>query len=229
MRNNKTFFLIICLCFTQISTAQNATKGSEKAITITGKITDSNQEPVEGALFYIDNLKTAYKSKSNGSYKIKVSPLAQKLTVGSQKTGFCDTIINDQRIIDFVLPNSVATVKTQASANRNKKNQSSKVNVIEGDRNQYASYSDIYQMLNGTVPGVVVNGKSIIIRGRSSMFENTQPIFVVDGVIVSSIDNVKPFEVKSIEVLKTSSAGMYGHLGSNGVIVITTIRIPENK
>lgn len=229
MKRSKIFILIALICFTHISNAQNAVKRSDKAITITGKVIYSNQKPVEGAHFYIDNLRTAFKSKKNGSYKIKVSSSAYKLSVGLQETVFCDTVINNQRKINFTLPHSADSVIGQLSTNRNEKELSSDVNIIKGNKNQYASYTDIYQMLNGTVPGVVVNGKNIVIRGQSSMFGNTQPLFVVDGVIVTSIDNVKPFEVKSINVIKASSAAIYGHQGSNGVIVITTIRIPDNK
>jgi TonB-dependent SusC/RagA subfamily outer membrane receptor len=51
---------------------------------------------------------------------------------------------------------------------------------------------------------------------------STQPLFVVDDVIVNSIDNILPAMVKSIEVLKGSGAAIYGSRGANGVILITT-------
>jgi TonB-dependent SusC/RagA subfamily outer membrane receptor len=48
-------------------------------------------------------------------------------------------------------------------------------------------------------------------------------MFVVDGVPVTTIDNIQPQMVKSIQVLKGSSAAIYGSRGSNGVIIITLL------
>jgi TonB-dependent SusC/RagA subfamily outer membrane receptor len=49
-------------------------------------------------------------------------------------------------------------------------------------------------------------------------------LFVVDGVPVTTIDNIAPQMVKSIQVLKGSSAAIYGMRGSNGVIVINLLK-----
>jgi TonB-dependent SusC/RagA subfamily outer membrane receptor len=76
-------------------------------------------------------------------------------------------------------------------------------------------------MIRGRVPGVEVSGKSIKIRGSNSLNVSTEPLFVVDGVIVKEIDDISPETVKSIEVLKGPDASIYGTRGSNGVIVIT--------
>ena len=83
------------------------------------------------------------------------------------------------------------------------------------------SYNDIYQMIRAEVPGVVVNGRSIVIQQGHSFFGSSTPLFVINGVIVTSIDNVNPLEVKSIKVLKGSAAAIYGQQGTNGVITIT--------
>ena len=55
----------------------------------------------------------------------------------------------------------------------------------------------------------------------SDIFFVAEPLFVVNGTIVPSIDYVNPVEVKSIVILKGSSAAIYGVRGSNGVISIT--------
>jgi TonB-dependent SusC/RagA subfamily outer membrane receptor len=82
-------------------------------------------------------------------------------------------------------------------------------------------YQDIYDMIRGRVAGVEVSGKSIKIRGTNSLNISTEPLFVVDGVIVKEIEDIDPETVKSIEVLKGPDASVYGTKGSNGVIVIT--------
>lgn len=82
-------------------------------------------------------------------------------------------------------------------------------------------YQDIYDMIRGKVAGVEVSGRSIKIRGTNSLNVSTEPLFVVDGVIVREIDDIAPETVRSIEVLKGPDASVYGARGSNGVIVIT--------
>lgn len=85
------------------------------------------------------------------------------------------------------------------------------------------AYRDIYEYLQGKVPGVIVRGEKIIIRGVNTLVLDSDPLFIVDGVPVDGIGWVNPNNVKSITVLKDSSAcSIYGSRGANGVIIITT-------
>jgi TonB-dependent SusC/RagA subfamily outer membrane receptor len=79
-------------------------------------------------------------------------------------------------------------------------------------------------MIRGEVPGVQVNGTSIMIRGATTINSGTEPLFVVDGVPVMTVDNIQPQMVKSIQVLKGSAASIYGSRGSNGVIIINLVK-----
>ena len=84
-------------------------------------------------------------------------------------------------------------------------------------------YRDIYSYIQGRVPGVVVQQGKIYIRGISSVNSGTDPLFIVDGVAIEDISWINPHDVKSIDVLKDSSAtSLYGVRGANGVIIITT-------
>jgi TonB-dependent SusC/RagA subfamily outer membrane receptor len=56
----------------------------------------------------------------------------------------------------------------------------------------------------------------------SSIRNIGDPLFVVDGVIVSSIDYISPNNVKSVSVLKDAAASIYGAQGASGVILINT-------
>jgi TonB-dependent SusC/RagA subfamily outer membrane receptor len=76
-------------------------------------------------------------------------------------------------------------------------------------------------MMRGRIAGVTVQqDNTIIIRGINSIRNNSEPLFVVDGNVVSSIDFIVPNEVLSINVLKDADASIYGSRGSSGVIVI---------
>ena len=83
------------------------------------------------------------------------------------------------------------------------------------------TYNDIYQMIRCEVPGVTVSGRNITLQQGHSFLGSSAPLFVVNGVIVQTIDNINPVEVKSIGLLKGTAAAIYGLNGSNGVISIT--------
>ncbi|GGA83270.1 SusC/RagA family TonB-linked outer membrane protein [Flavobacterium palustre] len=91
--------------------------------------------------------------------------------------------------------------------------------------------SSAAEALKGRLPGVNVTsadgepGASIRIRvrGGTSISQNNDPLFIVDGLIVGSIDNIPVNDIASIDVLKDAAAtAIYGSQGSNGVIVVTT-------
>ena len=93
----------------------------------------------------------------------------------------------------------------------------SKVNMDDA-----RNYSDMYDYLRGRVPGVTVNGKTIRIRSTDTVNGTADPLILVDGVPVDDLSDINPGDVKSVEVLKDSSASIYGIRGANGVILITT-------
>jgi len=84
-------------------------------------------------------------------------------------------------------------------------------------------------MIRGEVSGVVVSGRSVKIQQGKSFFGSSDPLYVINGVIVQSIDNVNPVEVKSISVLTGSQAAIYGVRGANGVISITLLNGSERE
>jgi TonB-linked SusC/RagA family outer membrane protein len=90
--------------------------------------------------------------------------------------------------------------------------------------------ASVEQALQGKVAGVFVTptsgqpgaGAVIRIRGTGT-FNNANPIYVVDGMILEDASFINPMDVESIEVLKDASAtAIYGNRGANGVIIITT-------
>ena len=73
-------------------------------------------------------------------------------------------------------------------------------------------------------------GAVIRIRGIGSALAGNDPLYVVDGVIVSDIKWLSPNDIKSMEILKDASAtAIYGSRGANGVILITTKSGGEGK
>ena len=99
------------------------------------------------------------------------------------------------------------------------------VTTLKPKRNDIDKYKDIYDYLVGRVAGVWVDTSydppKVHIRGINSINGNTDPLFIVDGVEVNDISYISPSDVSSIDVLKDSSAAIYGSRGGCGVIIIT--------
>lgn len=210
---SKIFLIVFAACMFQTANAQK-----DEVITIKGKVVNSNYQPVLGAVLYIDNMKTGNVTKGDGTFKIKVSSSATNLEVRSPEFGNAEKPIEGKTKIDFVLGQGAEPAEGNAEIpTDNDKPRGKKINA----------YNDIYQMIRAEVPGVVVSGRSLQIKQGHSFFGSAAPLLVVNGVIVSSIDNVNPLEVKSIQVLTGSSAAIYGIRGSNGVISITLLNGSE--
>jgi len=102
--------------------------------------------------------------------------------------------------------------------------------MLNNEREDFCSYSNIFDLINGRCPGIVVNNTSsfpgseqeIIIRGKSSINLSSCALYVVDGVVVSQIGDISPCDVKSINFLKDASASIFGSRGGNGVVLIET-------
>lgn len=209
----------------------DAQKKSSRKITISGFVLDTSRQPVAGALILIDKMNSNVVSDSKGYYRVKVKPDAEKITVFTVNGGNSDELINGRTTIDFIIEGARADMKNENIADDEEtinigygevksKDLTLPVNEVKvsGDKNRV--YADIYDMLRGTVPGVRVTGKSIRIQGAATFQGDTQPLFVLDGIIVSSIDEIPPQSVKSIEVLKGAAASIYGSRGANGVLLI---------
>jgi len=210
MKSGILLSLISFICLSQILNGQDSSKKSDSPVSITGKVLNLRNQPVVGAVLYIDNIRTTTVTKSDGTYKIKVNPTATNLEVRSSVYGTSITPIDGHTKINFLLEGGGLTVIPVDT-------------VVEKPRKakKMNTYNSIYEMIRCEVNGVTVSGKNIQIQQAHSFYGSSTPLYVVNGVIVQTIDNINPLEVKSIGLLKGSSASIYGVNGSNGVISIT--------
>jgi TonB-dependent SusC/RagA subfamily outer membrane receptor len=98
-------------------------------------------------------------------------------------------------------------------------------NVIYVDE-KLATYNNVFDIIKGRVPGVMVSGNQIQIRGPNSFYLSTEPLYLIDDVPVdaNAIAALNPQDVERIEILKGPSSAIYGSRGANGVIAIYTKR-----
>jgi TonB-dependent SusC/RagA subfamily outer membrane receptor len=221
-------FLLTLMFFTMFF--DMSAQKTNKKIAITGKVTDLYNNPVSGAFIMIDGKNIERKTNSKGLFKIKVKPSALQIGVFTTLTEVKEVPINGRTTINFKLDiyisrqlNAGTSVSDDDVINEGynvarKRNVTKPITKSDIGGNEYASFSSIYDILR-TVPGLMVSGNSVTVRGISTTGSST-PLFVVNGIPVNSINQIDPSTVKSIEVLKGPSASVYGLQGANGVIII---------
>lgn len=96
------------------------------------------------------------------------------------------------------------------------------------DTKNKTEYNTVFDLLRAE-PGVRISpgGESgdmprIYIRGIATNSDQTQPLFVVDGIVTDNVTYLRPEDIYSIEVLKDGTASIYGVQGQNGVILFRT-------
>jgi TonB-dependent SusC/RagA subfamily outer membrane receptor len=240
MKSKMRTTVIFLILFSFLTISASSGQKNNKKIIVTGLVTDSNQRPLVGALVLIYGKNTNVVTDDNGVYKLKVRPDADSITIVTFTSGINTEAINGRTNIDFVLGTAVSSDKNARDkktadkkvdigyGNVSEKDVLTRVNTIDGRNSKYATYKNIYEILKGTA-GVIVKGNSVQLQGPSSFNSGTQPIFVVDGMIVESVDGISPAMVESISVLKGASASIYGSRGANGAILITLINGSEKE
>jgi TonB-dependent starch-binding outer membrane protein SusC len=228
----KTKLFILFLLPVLFLSTLNAQQNSRK-ITIKGTVRDVYRSPIRNAIVMIDGQNTSMLTDAKGNFKIKVSRKAYEIGVFTFGNGIISQPIKGRTLIDF----NFGTVSNNAAEPSNpsaeqgvdigygsvkKRNLTQNVTNIDGTNKKYASYSSIYEMIEREVSGVKVYNDHVVLVGSTNMGGEVEPMYVVDGTYVSTIDNIKPTSVESISVLKDASAAIYGSRAFGGVILIKT-------
>lgn len=198
-----------------------------------GKVTNSKNKPVVNAKVFLDSIYTNVETNKNGDFEVLLPEKVTMVNVYSHDYGLLSSKFNNENIMNFMFLDSDKSINERTkkgdkiSIGYSEVDKKYKVNNSEGsnvpnDKNT-AVYNTIYHMIRGRLSGVTVSRDNrITIRGVSSIRNISEPLFVVDGMIVSGIDYISPNNVKNISVLKGAEASIYGSQASAGVIIIKT-------
>ncbi|MBD0404680.1 TonB-dependent receptor [Flammeovirga sp. EKP202] len=152
--------------------------------------------------------------------------ISQEIVITNQTTLNIDLSEDAEQLEEIVVVGYGTQKKSELTA---------AISSADGEELRKISTGDVVTSLQGRISGVQVSqsgaapGQSptINIRGISTLNGNT-PLYVVDGAPVSDITFLSPKDIADIQVLKdASAASIYGSRGSNGVIIITTIKGTE--
>ena len=240
--------------------------------TISGTVTDGTGHPLPGASVVIQASNRGTATDGDGKFRIALPPHAG-LVISA--TGYATQTIDAARVMDGLvvklgedithLDEVVVTGLATTIKRRNLANAVSTISSKELDGTAPAQTLDA--AVEGKVPGAYINansgapggGISIKLRGVTSVYGTTQPLYVVDGVFVdntstsaglntvtlalgggaptstqdnpsSRIADLRPEDIENIEILKgASAAAVYGSRAAAGVIVITTKKGKEGR
>lgn len=202
---------------------------------ISGSVTDSKGNPLPGASVVEVGTSNGTTTDFDGNFKLAVDN--ENATLEVSFIGFTTQKVtaNANTELKVVLALDVAgldEVVLTGYGSQNKRDITSSISVLDLDGIDEKANTDVGQLLQSRSAGVRVvqnNGEpggspQIFVRGISSLSGNTQPLYVIDGVVTYSTAALDPNNIEDITVLKdASAAGIYGAAGaSNGVVLITT-------
>lgn len=224
--NHLKFFLPMALSFTISTTAL-----AQQDITVSGTVTDNTGEPVIGA-------SVIQKGTSNGT----VTDLDGKFTFKAQTgaplvisyIGYTNQEVKAAPNLQIVLKENakeLSEVVVTGYQVQRKADLTGAVSVVKTDGITTSPDADPMKSLQGKVAGMTITDTgspsgtaTVRIRGIGSFNSSQDPLYIVDGVpMTSGLNTLNSNDIESMQVLKdAASASIYGSRAANGVIIITT-------
>lgn len=220
----RILFIVLAIFFSATSFVSQAQDASQKPFN--GIITDIAGKPIKNAKIYIVNDKFFARSDKNGKFGLTNVQPDDTLHIKYQKEIY-DIPVEGRKSIRIHLGDQLTYDEDQDMAATGygwvKRRESLlPSNGISGEVLIRMGKPNIVDCLEGLVPGMNVTAGKITIRGINSINLSTDPLFILDGVEVNSLDFINVYDVDHVEVLKDGS--MYGAKGANGVILVYTKR-----
>lgn len=203
--------------------------------TISGTILDGNtNKPLPDVNVSVKGSIVGTRTGADGNYSIKARAGE---TIVFSFAGYEThevTVTSGQTTIDFTLKatnSNLDEVVVIGYGTSKRKDLTGSVASVSGKDIAAVPVTNAAQALAGKLPGVSVTTQdgrpdatvSIRVRGGGSISQSNDPLFIVDGFPVSSINDIPPGQIESIDVLKdAASTAIYGARGANGVIIVTT-------
>lgn len=226
MKKNICLLLLICLSGFSVW-GQNRQ--------VTGTVTNSNNEPLNGATVTVKGTKNSVATNSTGQFTITVSAKASALVISN--TGYVqrEISINGKSDVTVQLLREVKDLEdvvVVGYATVRRKDLTGSVSSVTAKQLKDVPLAATAQALQGRLAGVQITSTDgapgaemvIRVRGGGSITQDIAPLYIVDGVQVEdAFSSLSLQDIASIDVLKdASTTAIYGARGANGVVLITT-------
>ncbi len=213
--------------------------------TVRGVVTDQTGQPLPGVNVIVAGTTTGTITDMDGKYQL-TAPADATLTFSFIGFETANEAVAGRTTIDVAMEDETLDMEEVVVVGYGQMKRSDvtgSVVSVGDDAIQKSVVTSVDQVLQGRAAGVQIQantgtpgGSSTIrIRGTNSLNATSQPIFVIDGVIIDSsssddgntnpMSSINPSDIVSMDILKDASAtAIYGSRASNGVIMITTRR-----
>ena len=204
---------------------------------VTGVVVDGAGIPVIGANVIVKGTTNGTITDFDGNFTLENVPadgvlvvsyigyLSQEISVGNQ-SAINVTLKEDTQALDEVVVVGYGTMR--------KSDVTGSISTAKGEDMLKAQNFSALDNLRGKAAGVNIfsnssqpgaYGSRVVIRGQATINASSDPLYVVDGVVMENFYLMNPNDIESMEVLKDASAtAIYGARGANGVIMVTTKR-----
>lgn len=215
----------------------SSTSSNSQQFVVSGRITDaSTNDPMPGVNVLVKGTTTGMLTDINGDFTLTVPSSSSILVFSFIGYNTQEVEIGGRSVINLSLQATLTgldevVVIGYGSAKR--ADLTGSVASMQATQLKEVTTTRMEQSLIGKIAGVEVRTTTgepgappqIRIRGISSISASAEPLYVVDGFPVVSIQSLNPNDIESLDILKDASAtAIYGSRGSNGVIIITTKR-----
>ncbi len=220
-----------------VTTAKDSHTTANQQQTITGIVTSgTDQSRLPGVSVLVKGTQKGVTTNEQGQYTIEAE--AGDILVYSF-IGYISTeqVVGNQHQIDVVLQESAQDldeVVVVGYGTMRKSDVTGSISIAKGEDMIKAQNFSALDNLRGKASGVNIFSNSsqpgayanrVVIRGTATINSSSNPLYVVDGVVMEDFQLINPNDIERIEVLKdASSAAIYGARGANGVILVTTKR-----
>ena len=220
--------ILLLLIIAQPSFSQNNFK-------VTGKVTDETGKPVQGATVQVKGTTIATATIADGSYSLMAPSGTSRLVITSVGYAELEVAVNNKSEVNISVVSAASLLEDVVVIGYGtvkKKDVTGAVAGINQKDIRSRPVTNALQAMQGKVAGVDITSNerpgqvgSINIRGVRSLTASNSPLFVVDGIPLSTggIEYINPNDIETIDVLKDASAtAIFGSRGANGVVIVTT-------
>jgi TonB-linked SusC/RagA family outer membrane protein len=231
MKLSTLFILVTMFTMQANDNLVHRTKITQK--TINGTVSDKNGAPLPGANILEKGTTNGTQTDFYGNFSINVADENASLVIFYLGFVSAEIAIKGQSIFEIILEEDAAgldEVVVVGYGTTAKKDVTGAISSVKGEDFKNQPVLGLGEALQGRIAGlqVVRNGGApgsspqLRIRGTGTV-NNSDPLYIVDGVPTSSIDGINPNNIESVEVLKDASASaIYGTRAANGVVIVTT-------
>jgi TonB-linked SusC/RagA family outer membrane protein len=239
----KSMWLLLSLLMAQATIAQTV---------LTGSVLSESKAPLQYATIAVKDSRIQTTTNADGIFRLEVAQLPVTLLISYSGYASQELPVHSLSPLSLVLQSrdqALDEIVVTGYSTQNKKFISGSIQTIGGQSLKDIPAAGLNQLLQGKATGVQVTANSGVpgggvtfrVRGNNSINASVDPLYIIDGVFISNSDpiqtglgnqqgsnpiaDINPSDIESITILKDANAtAIYGSLGANGVVIVTTKR-----